>query len=62
VGDRIKALVIELQTDKQKAAFSIRDYKRKLENAEISHYVSNEEGSDSFTLGDFLKSKEKKSD
>jgi small subunit ribosomal protein S1 len=58
VGDKIKAVVLELQPDKQKASFSIRDYQRKVQRDEISRYMAAEESGDStFTLGDFLKSK-----
>jgi small subunit ribosomal protein S1 len=58
VGDKIKAVVLELQPDKQKVAFSIRDYQMKVQRDEISRYMAAEESDDStFTLGDFLKSK-----
>jgi len=50
-------VVLELQPEKQKAAFSIKDYQRKVQRDEISRYMAEEESSDSFTLGDFLKSK-----
>jgi small subunit ribosomal protein S1 len=57
-GDRIKAVVLELQPDKQKVAFSIRDYQKKVQRDELSRYMAAEESSDSkYTLGDFLKSK-----
>ena len=57
-GDKIKAVVLELQTDKQKVAFSIKDYKKKVQQEELSRYMSAGESDDStFTLGDFLKSK-----
>ena len=57
-GDKIKAVVIELQPDKQKVAFSIKDYQRKVQQDEISRYMSADESDDStYTLGDFLKSK-----
>jgi small subunit ribosomal protein S1 len=57
-GDAIKALVLELQPDKQKLAFSLRDYHRKMERDEISRYMAEEESDGStFTLGDALKSK-----
>jgi small subunit ribosomal protein S1 len=57
-GDNIKAVVLELQTDKQKVAFSIKDYQKKVQRDEISRYMAAEETGDStFTLGDFLKSK-----
>ncbi|MDR2482805.1 MAG: 30S ribosomal protein S1 [Treponema sp.] len=58
VGDPIKAVVLELQSDKQKAAFSIRDYQKKVQRDELSRYMAAEESDGStFTLGDFLKSK-----
>jgi len=58
VGDKIKAVVLEIQGDKQKLAFSIRDYQKKVQRDELSRYMAEEESSGStFTLGDFLKSK-----
>jgi small subunit ribosomal protein S1 len=57
VGDKIKAVVLEMQSDRQKVAFSIRDYQKKVQREEISRYMAGEEAGDSFTLGDFLKSK-----
>jgi small subunit ribosomal protein S1 len=58
VGDKIKAVVLELQPEKQKVAFSIRDYQKKVQRDELSRYMAAEESDDStFTLGDFLKSK-----
>ncbi|MDR2477180.1 MAG: 30S ribosomal protein S1 [Treponema sp.] len=58
VGDKIKAVVLEIQSDRQKVAFSIRDYQKKVQREEISRYMAGEESGDStFTLGDFLKSK-----
>jgi small subunit ribosomal protein S1 len=57
-GDKIKAVVLELQGDKQKVAFSIRDYQKKVQRDEISRYMAAEESDGStLTLGDFLKSK-----
>jgi small subunit ribosomal protein S1 len=58
VGDKIKAVILEIQPDKQKVAFSIRDYQKKVQREEISRYMAAEESDGStFTLGDFLKSK-----
>jgi small subunit ribosomal protein S1 len=63
VGDKIKAVVIEVQADKQKVAFSIRDYEKKVQRDEISRYMAAEESSEStFTLGDMLKSRESHQD
>jgi small subunit ribosomal protein S1 len=58
VGDKVKAVVLEIQPSKQKVAFSIRDYQKKVQRDEISRYMAAEESDDStFTLGDALKSK-----
>jgi small subunit ribosomal protein S1 len=59
VGDKIKAIVLEIQSDKQKAAFSLRDYQKKVQRDELSRYMSKDESSDStYTLGAVLKSKD----
>ncbi|HRU27736.1 MAG TPA: S1 RNA-binding domain-containing protein, partial [Treponema sp.] len=61
VGDKVKAVVLELQPDKQKVAFSIRDYQKKVQREAISQYMAEEETNEStFTLGDMLKSRDSK--
>jgi small subunit ribosomal protein S1 len=63
VGDKIKAVVLEVHSDKQKVAFSIRDYQKKVQRDDISRYMTGEESSDStYTLGAILKSKNSKSE
>jgi small subunit ribosomal protein S1 len=58
VGDKIKAVVLEIQADKQKLAFSIRDYQKKIQREEISRFMAEDEsGGSTVTLGDFIKSK-----
>jgi small subunit ribosomal protein S1 len=59
VGDKIKVVVVEVSPDKQKVAFSIKDYKKKVQREEISRYMSSEQEKDdgAYTLGDFLKNK-----
>ena len=58
-GDKIRAVILELHPDKQKVAFSIRDYQKKAQAEEMSQYMAAEESDDStYTLGDFLKSKQ----
>jgi len=59
VGDKIKAVVIEINPRNKKTAFSIRDFKRKQQQEEISQYMSTEQEDDdsSYTLGDLLKNK-----
>jgi small subunit ribosomal protein S1 len=57
-GDKLKAIVLEIQSDKQKVAFSIKDYQKKVQRDELSRYMAKEESSDStYTLGAVLKSK-----
>ena len=61
VGDKLKAVVLEVQSDKQKVAFSLRDYQKRVQRDEISRYMTEEESSDStYTLGAILKSKNSK--
>ena len=45
--------------NKEKVAFSVREYKRKQQRDEISQYMSsaNDDGDGAFTLGDLLKTK-----
>jgi small subunit ribosomal protein S1 len=58
VGDKINAVVLELQPDKQKVAFSIKDYQKRIQRVELSRYMAAEESDGStFTLGEFFKSK-----
>lgn len=59
VGDKIKAIVVDVSPDRQKVAFSIKDYKKKVQREEISQYMSSEQEKDdgAYTLGDFLKNK-----
>jgi small subunit ribosomal protein S1 len=63
VGDKLKAIVLEVQSDKQKVAFSLRDYQKKAQRDEMSRYMAKEEASDStYTLGAVLKSKSEESE
>jgi small subunit ribosomal protein S1 len=58
VGDKLKAIVLDIQNDKQKVAFSIRDYEKKMQRDEMSRYMAKEEASDStYTLGAVFKSR-----
>jgi small subunit ribosomal protein S1 len=57
-GDKLKAIVLEIQSDKQKVSFSLRDYQKKAQKEDMSRYMTGEETSDStYTLGSVLKSK-----
>jgi small subunit ribosomal protein S1 len=59
IGDKIKAVVIEMQPDRQKAAFSIRDYQRKLQRDEVSQYMATDggDGSTYNPFGELLRQK-----
>lgn len=59
VGDKIKVVVVEVSPEKQKVAFSIKDYKKKVQREELSRYMSSEVEKDesAYTLGDMLKNK-----
>ena len=59
VGDKINVYVVDVNPDKQKAAFSVKEYKRKQQRDEISQYMtSSNDGDDgAYTLGDLLKNK-----
>jgi len=54
VGDKIKAIVVDVSPERQKVAFSIKDYKKKVQREEISRYMSSTEGQTdgAYTLGD----------
>ncbi len=57
VGDKVNVFVVDVNVDKEKVAFSVREYKRKQQRDEISQYMSDSKNDDegAFTLGDFLK-------
>jgi small subunit ribosomal protein S1 len=56
VGDKVHAVILEVQADRQKLAFSIRDYQKRVQQDELSRYMAGEESDGStFTLGDLLK-------
>ncbi len=59
VGDKIKVYVVEVHLDKQKVAFSVKEVKKKIQQSEMSHYMTaNDNDSEgAFTLGDILKNK-----
>ena len=58
IGDKINVYVVDVNTDKEKVAFSVREYKRKQQRDEISQYMDSESKDDgAYTLGDMIKSK-----
>ena len=59
VGDKINVYVVDVNPNKQKVSFSVKEYKRKQQRDEISQYMSsvNDNDGGAFTLGDLLKNK-----
>jgi small subunit ribosomal protein S1 len=57
-GDKVRAVLIDVQPERRKAAFSVRDYKKKTQRDEISRYMAAEDHDGSkFTLGDMINSR-----
>lgn len=59
VGDTISVYVVDVNPGKEKAAFSVKEYKQKMQRDEMSQYLSQGggENADAYTLGDMLKNK-----
>ena len=57
VGDKINVFVVDVNVGKEKASFSVREFKKKQQRDEISQYMSTsgKEDDGAYTLGDFLK-------
>lgn len=58
-GDKINVYVVDINAERQKAAFSVKEFKKKIQRDQISQYMSETDGSNesAFTLGDMLKNK-----
>ncbi|MFW5880535.1 MAG: 30S ribosomal protein S1 [Spirochaetota bacterium] len=57
VGDKIRAVVTEVNPGRQKLSLSVRELARQEQRQEMQKYIGDED-SDTFTLGDILKDKE----
>ncbi|MBP5569330.1 MAG: 30S ribosomal protein S1 [Treponema sp.] len=56
-GDKINVYVVDVNTEKEKVQFSVREYKRKQQRDEISQYMDSGNNDDgAYTLGDMIKS------
>ena len=60
VGDKINVFVVDINVDKEKVAFSVKEYKKAQARKEISQYMSSSEndGDGAYTLGDMIKSQQ----
>ena len=59
-GDKLRALVIEVKSSKQKLTLSLRDYYRMLQKEEIAKYIHDESDEDKASIADFIKNKPSK--
>lgn len=59
VGDKINVYVVDVNTEKEKVAFSVREFKKAQERAEISQYMSKSDDDGAYTFGDFLNTQKK---
>ena len=59
MSTRTNTSIKQVNTDKEKVAFSVREYKRKQQRDEISQYMSNndDDGDGAYTLGELLNTK-----
>jgi len=57
VGDKIKVVIAEIHSDKQKISFSVKDYVKKVQREEMSKFLENEEEASGYTLADVFKKK-----
>ncbi len=56
VGDKVNVYVVSVDVEREKVAFSIKEYKRAQARAEISQYMSSNNDDDGgYTIGDSLK-------
>ena len=58
VGDKINVFVVDVNVEKEKVSFSVREFKRRQQRDEISQYMSASNDTDDgpFTIGNFIQS------
>ena len=61
-GDKIKAVMTDINPQAQKLSLSIKEYQKNLQRKELSKYIHDEDDSSTVTLGDMLKQKEQDSE
>ena len=57
VGDKLNVYVVSVDAQKEKVAFSVKEYKKQQARDEISQYMSSSNNDDdgAYTIGDSLK-------
>ena len=58
-GDTVKAIVTDINVDKQKLALSIREYTRQVQQEAMVQYIHDDSEEEKTTLADFIKDKNK---
>ncbi|MBN2554247.1 MAG: 30S ribosomal protein S1 [Spirochaetales bacterium] len=58
-GDTVKAVVTDINVDKQKLALSIREYTRQVQQEAMVQYIHDDSEEEKTTLADFIKEKNK---
>ena len=55
VGDKVNVYVVSIDVEREKVAFSVKEYKKAQVRAEISQYMANgNDGDGAYTIGDSL--------
>ncbi|MCF6335606.1 MAG: S1 RNA-binding domain-containing protein, partial [Spirochaetales bacterium] len=54
-GQKVKAIIIELNPRTQRLSLSIKDYQKSIQRKELSKYIHDEDGESTAAFGDFLK-------
>lgn len=55
VGDKVNVYVVSIDVEKERVAFSVKEYKRAQDRAEISQYMSSSNDDGAYTIGDSLR-------
>ncbi len=61
-GDKVTALVVDLNVNSQKLSLSIKDYLKRSQQKEMSKYIHDDEAEDTYTFADLLKEKDRDND
>ena len=59
VGDSVKAVVTDINVDKQKLALSVREYSKRMQQEAMVQYIHDDSEEEKATLADFIKDKSK---
>ena len=55
VGDKVNVYVVDINVEREKVAFSVKDFKKAQARKEINQYISSEDNvGGAYTLGDML--------